>query len=100
NRLGELIEVHRFADVTVGAQVVTVDQVRLLFGAGQHHHRQSPGSLVGAKAPKHLEPVELGQLQIKQNQPGEHAGVSPGVRAGSEQVVQRFNAVARNHEVV
>src|ERR1019366_3332106 len=70
NGVGEPIEVHRFANVTVRAVVVALDQVLLFLGTGEHDHRQSLCPLVGAETPKHFQPIQLGQFQIEQYQRG------------------------------
>src|SRR5207302_414787 len=40
DRLHELAELHRLDDVGVHAQLVAAQQVDLLAGRGQHHHRR------------------------------------------------------------
>ena len=61
---------------------------------------KQPGALVGADAAQHLEPVELGQLEVEQDDLRQVARVAAGMRAGAEQVVERLDAVADHDDVV
>ena len=49
---------------------------------------------------QHLETVDLGQLEVEQDEPGQRLRVAPVVLARAEQVVERLGAVARHHRPV
>src|SRR5687767_7253822 len=51
DRLGELLEVDRLANVPVGSEVVPPDEVALLLRGGEDHDRQQLQALVGADPP-------------------------------------------------
>ena len=60
--------------------------------------RQQPGALVGPQPPQHLQPVDLRQLEVEQHQRRQVPG--RGRRgAGAEQVLQRLDAVADDHDL-
>src|SRR5579862_5935209 len=67
HRFDELVEVDRLAHVTVGAQAVAMHDVLLLFGGSQDDHGQQPGPLVRAQLGQDLESVQLGQLQVEED---------------------------------
>src|SRR5205807_8021661 len=67
-RSDELGEVDRLPDVAVRAQLVSANQVRLGFRRGEDHDRQEARAWVVADPPKHLEPVDLRELEIEKDQ--------------------------------
>ena len=98
--LDELLEIHRLADVAVGAEAVAVEHVPLLFGRGQDDHGQAPRTLVGPQAFEYLEPVHPGQLEIEQYQLRHDGGVPPRVGAACEQVIESLDPIVGHHDLV
>src|SRR5690349_10347364 len=97
-RLGEFHEVDWLAHVAVGAEAVTVDDVALLVGGGENHNRQQSCALVRANALQHLQPVDLGQLQIEQDDSRQLRRRSAPLRA--EEVDEGLYAVLRHDDFV
>ena len=64
----ELGEVHRLADVAVGAKPVAFQPILILDRRRENDDRQELRSRIGADSLQHLVAVELRQLQIQQNQ--------------------------------
>src|SRR6202041_2538346 len=56
--------------IAVGAVAIAGNDVFVEFGAGQDHHGDVLGSLVGPQPAQHLQPVDLGQLQVEQDEAG------------------------------
>src|SRR6266700_3387062 len=69
-RVDEVAEHHGLADKAVGAEPVGSGDIGILARGGQHDDRQRTGSGVGANAPQHLQPVDLGELDIQQHKRG------------------------------
>src|SRR5690348_2205752 len=96
----KLSEVDGFADVAIGAEPVAFQAVALLVGGGENDHRPQPSLSRSADTPKHLEPVNLGQLRIEDDHLGQRGDVAACIRAGPEQVVQSLCAVSRHHDFI
>src|SRR5689334_13049021 len=98
HRFDELLEVDRFADVAVGAESVTRDEVPLLTRRGQDHHGQETGAVVGTDAAQDLEPVDLGELEIEEDD--FRCYRATGMRARAEEEVEGFGAVVGHLDLV
>src|SRR5256714_11262887 len=81
--LDELTEIHGLADVAVRAQPIPGHDVPLLPGRGEDDDREQAGARGGADAPQYLQPVDLGGLQVEEDELG-RGGLPPG-GAGAEQ---------------
>src|SRR5207248_9433817 len=68
--LGELLEVDRLDDVAVDAQLVTLHDVALFAGGGEHDHREGPRLWIGLDAAQHLHAIDQRQLEIEQDHRG------------------------------
>src|SRR5438093_547591 len=91
--LHELAEVDRLADVAVGPEAVAVDDVPLLLGRREDDDGQQPGPGVGPDAAQDLHAVDLRQLEVEQDDYGNHRVAL--VRAGAEDAVERLDSVVR-----
>ena len=74
-------------DVVVGAELEPEDAVDLLASGREHHDRHRRRAGILAQPPAHVEPAELRQHQVEQDEvrgPGADLaeGVGPGFRAG------------------
>ena len=67
SRLEKERKIHGLAHETVRPEVVTSQHIVFLPAGGQDDDRNSAGPLVGAHAPQHVETIELGKVQIEQN---------------------------------
>src|SRR5450755_2909396 len=70
DRLDEVGELYWLAHVGVGAVAITGDDVFVEFGTGEDHDRDDFGPIAGPDPPEHLQPVDLGELQVEQYEPG------------------------------
>src|ERR1043165_3021254 len=98
--LGKLRESNRCEDVAVAAQPVPVADVVFLLRRGQDDHRQQTRALVGAHPAKHFQTIDLGELQVQQDERRRHPGITSGKGAGAEQIIQRLGAVTNQHHLV
>ena len=60
HRVPELVKIHRLLDVTIGAQVVALDQIALFLGAGQNDDWDGFCPLIRLQALEHFHAVHLG----------------------------------------
>jgi len=60
----------------------------------EHHVRLGPQAL------EHLQTVDLGQLEVQQDQLRQRRRGRAGVRAGAQQVIQRLHAIVGHDHVV
>jgi hypothetical protein len=90
HRIDKLIEVDRFADKTVGAKVVTRVDICFFFTGCQDHNRQSPGPLVSAHSSQNAQTIDFGQFHVEQYDFRHDLGVSTGVAARREKIVDGF----------
>src|SRR5579859_7292973 len=67
NRFRESLEIHWLANIAVGAQVVTRHAIALFIGGSENHDREQLGAFIGAKTTQHFETIELGELQVEQD---------------------------------
>src|SRR5579859_1940701 len=100
NRFRELLEIHWLANIAVGAQVVTPDAIALFIGRGENHDREQLGAPVGAKTTQHFKTVELGQLQVEQDDFRERRERVPSRVSLSQQIFESLHAIARHHHLV
>jgi hypothetical protein len=91
--LHELIEIHRLADIAIGPEAVTTEAVLLFHGRGQDDHGEELGTLIGAKPAKDLEAIQLGELQVQEDDLRSDPGVPAGETAGAIEIVERFDTV-------
>src|SRR5439155_21595909 len=92
NRAHEFVKAQRLDDVGIDAQVIALGEVALLTRRGQHDDWYRAQPLVGAHGPQHLQPVNLGHLDVEEND-GRVARLLTGVWATTQQVVERLCAV-------
>jgi hypothetical protein len=90
---GEVIEIYRLADVAVDAELVAADDVAFFIGGGENDDWQHARGLTFADAPEDLQALDLGKLEIKEDDLG-----TEGILA--EEQVDRFFAVAGNAHVI
>ena len=83
----------RLPDAAVGAQLVALGQLARVVRRGQDNHWSGAGSAVGANGAQHLEAVQLGQLELEQDQPGRCRATAAAVSASAEKEVERLFAV-------
>ncbi len=63
---------------------------------GQHDGGNGPGAWIALDAPQHFKPVDLGQLEIKQDQARPVLDLALAVSPFAENKFQRFGAIARH----
>src|SRR5581483_5383514 len=90
NRLHEIIELNRFYDVAVRAEIVAFDAITLLGGGGDDHDGQHLRSLVGFHLPQDLDPVDLRKLQIEKDDLGAVIDIAIRVSAAREEKIECF----------
>ena len=94
--LGKPGKICRLDDATVRATHVTGDDIALGHGGGEGNHGQETRAAVGADAVEDFKAVELGQIQIEQDDSGLLRGVPPGKRAGGEEIIQSLRPIAHD----
>src|SRR5207249_9991691 len=67
DRFGEFREVDRLTHVAVRAEAVAADEIALLLGRREDHHREQSGTRIGTQAAQHLEPVDARELEVEQD---------------------------------
>jgi hypothetical protein len=70
NGSGKAVEFDWFDDVTVDAEFITADQVALFPRRRQGNNRNEACPWILAHGPQYLQPVDLGQLQVEQDNLG------------------------------
>ena len=78
----KLIEIDRFDDVTIDAQIITLDDVALLLRRGQDDDRDFSSPRIGFDLAQHFQAVDLGQLEIEENDFGRRFDRARGVSTG------------------
>src|SRR6476659_1330764 len=73
----EFLEVHRLLQITVDAELVTIHQVALLAGRGEHDHRNALGGHSTLHFPEHLDAIYLGSLRSSSTSLGNCSGRRP-----------------------
>src|ERR1039457_3064589 len=68
--LGQAGERYWLPHIGVGAAEVALEDVLFLPGGGEDDNGDEPGPLVGPDAAEYFEPVDLGELQIEQDESG------------------------------
>src|ERR1022692_2387933 len=96
----KLLEIDRLSHVAVHPEVVPRPHVLLLFRGRQDHHRYPPQPRVRPDRAQDLQTRYLGQLEIPQNHRGSLRNGAAGVGAFAAQIIQRFLAVLRNHQLI
>jgi len=96
----ERVEIHRLAHIAVDAELIAGDDVALFVRRGEDGYRQQRGAGIGAQALQDLQAVDLGQLEIEQDQLRLDQGIAPGMVAGAKQIIQRLGAIARDDDLV
>src|SRR5713226_3002387 len=89
DRADEGLEVDRLDDVAVGPEVIAGDDVGLLVRRGEDDDGDRFRAVAGLEAPQHLQPVDLGELQVQED---DLRGI--GLRAVAQEEFQRLGAVA------
>lgn len=98
--LDEGTEFDRLAHVTVGAEVVAGDHVRILARRRENDDWQHAGALVRPQAFQHAQAIELGELQVQQNHCGNARSIASGMLAAAEQEFYGLDAVAHDDDVM
>jgi hypothetical protein len=88
----ELIELDRFDDVAVDAEVVTVNNIPFFTGRGEDDHRDRSGGRIPLDLSQYLEPVHLGKLEVEEDHLRFHGWFS-FIGTCPEKVIKRFFAV-------
>src|SRR5439155_5233936 len=65
----KFVKIHRLAQIAVDAQLIAADKVLLLGGGGEHDHRDGSRVGVAFDDAQNFQAIELGQLEIEQNEP-------------------------------
>src|SRR5258708_35829511 len=91
--LDELFKVDRLDNVTVDAELVTLGDVPVFTGRGQDHYRDHLGARVSPDLRQDLETIDLGQFQVKQDEPGLVVNVAVRVAALAEDKINCFYPV-------
>jgi hypothetical protein len=99
-RFHELGEIHRLANIAVGAEVIAFNDILLLPRGSENDHGKSSGTLVCAQTLEHFQAIHLGQLQIQQDHGGHNAQVTPSIRSGPKQEIERLHTIARDNYFV
>ena len=87
DRVHELIEIDGLADVAVGPEIVALDPIPVLVRGGEDDHGDPLGARVGANPLQDLQTVDLGQLEIQQDDGRQIRRVAICVAPGAEEVV-------------
>src|SRR5687767_14429120 len=66
----ELGKVDRFADEAVGTEVVALDDVAFFVARRQNDDGQASCGGIRSYAAQHVQPVELGELEVEQDETG------------------------------
>ena len=98
--VSELGEINGLDDIAIDAQTITLDDVPLLFGRGEHHHRYMPGLRIVLDLTQHLQPVHFRELQIQQDHPRAFLQAPAVVGARAEDELQRLGAVSDDMDPV
>jgi hypothetical protein len=97
---GEVGKLYRLADVGVGADAVTGLDVFVLFGGGENDNGDDPGPLVGPYSAQHVEPADLGKVQVEQDE----SGRCQAIAVACEETLKGLGAVVSHgdgaHDVV
>src|SRR3989454_608877 len=96
----ERLEVHGLDDVAVGTQAIRRRDVGLLFGRGEHDHRQPAGALVALEAPQDLQPVHFRELEVKQDHARGDADLAQRMALVAEEEFQGLGSVAGDEHLV
>src|ERR1035438_7581479 len=96
----KLLEIDRLSHVAVHPEIVSRAHVLLLFRGRQDHHRYPSQPRIRPDRAQDLQPRYLGQLEIQQNHRGSLGNGAAGVGAFAAQIIQRFLAVLRNHQLI
>ena len=91
--IGELIEIYRLHNVAVGAQGIGLLHVGVLPRGSHDHDGDAAGLLVLLDRREHLEPVDLGQLQVQEDDLRLAHQRAACVNPAAEEEVQRRLAV-------
>src|SRR6267378_658101 len=97
---GECLEIHRLHDVAVRPQAIGARDVGLLARRREHHHGDPLGAILFLEPPQHLEAVDLGELQIQEDDLGDDADLAQAVRSVPEKEVKSFRTIAAHEHLV
>src|SRR5258708_34380580 len=98
--LAKFIEFHRLLDVTVDSQIIAFNEVPVLAGGSQDHNGDSSQCGITLDLAQDLHAMDLGQLEVQQDQMRMVARFPVRVGPPVEQIVERFFAVAGHVDLV
>ena len=95
----EILKFQRLDDIGIDAELVAADQILLLARGGHHHDGNHLERRVALDLTQHLEPVDLGELQVEEEQGGLIVR-AVRERATPIEVVERLRPVPHVHDLV
>ena len=93
-------KIYRFADIAVRPQAVAADNIFFLAGRCEYDNRQKPRPCTGSDLFQNVVPAEARQVQIQQDKLWHCGGVAPGIFPGPEKIVERFDTIPDNDNLV
>ncbi len=97
--MDELIEIDRFDNIGIDAQLVPTKQVTFLPRGSQNDHRNSVQRRIGSYLAQHFEPVNFRHFDVKQHH-GRMAARAIRKITAPEKIIQRLGAIADHVDVV
>src|SRR5687767_280548 len=93
DRRNELLEIHRFYNISVGPELVPFHQVGFFPGRGEDHDRKGTRFRVTANLSQRLEPIDARHLQVEQDN-GRRGGRTIAKPVAAMQKIQRLGLIA------
>jgi hypothetical protein len=92
----ELIVLDGFLHATVSAELITLGQLARVRSGSQNHHRNHTGAGICPDAAENLETVQLGQLQVEQDEAGQGSRKAVPEATSPQQEIQGLLAITRH----
>jgi hypothetical protein len=90
---------YRLLDTTIGPELVAMSQLPWIIGRGEYHDGRHAGPRIGPNGSQHLEPVQFGELQIQQDEPGRRCAAAAAKSSPSEQEVEGLLAISGHFDL-